>query len=97
VQFGMINFAVILVVGLFLCRELGVFKGENVPDFLVSQKDLYFHFPSLAPPPDPNAPPSPKSEPVDPPAASLGSDDEPPESAYVFDETLDRVQDDNED
>lgn len=47
-KFGLVNLAVILFMGLVLCRQLGVFKGENIPDFLVTRDELWKQFPSLA-------------------------------------------------
>ena len=40
-RFGMINLAAILSVGLVLCWQFGMFKGENIPDFLVNKNEIW--------------------------------------------------------
>jgi len=49
-NFGLINAAVILIIGLVACNQMGLFMGENIPDFVISQKDLFRHFPALGSP-----------------------------------------------
>jgi hypothetical protein len=40
-KFGLINLAGCSVVGLIICMYLGLFKGENIPDFLANKEELY--------------------------------------------------------
>jgi hypothetical protein len=47
-KFGILNLLVLVACGLLLCREMGVFKGENIPDFLASREELWNQYPSLA-------------------------------------------------
>lgn len=49
-QFGLINLSLLILAGLLLCRHLGVFQGENIPDFVISQRELHHHFPALSSP-----------------------------------------------
>jgi len=42
-------------VGAIACVKLGLFDGENVPDFIAKRDDLQYYFKSLAAPePPPN-------------------------------------------
>jgi len=56
-QFGLINFLILLVIGIVVCWQLGVFEGENVPSFVAKQQDLASLFGgrllSAPPPPEP--------------------------------------------
>lgn len=55
-QFGWINVMLIFGVGAIACVKLGLFDGENVPDFIAKRDDLQYYFKSLAAPePPPNA------------------------------------------
>jgi len=49
-RLGLINFAVIGIIGVVLCNWLGLFMPEMLPDFVVSQVELWKEYPSLAPP-----------------------------------------------
>lgn len=51
-DFGWVNLLVIFLLGVGACYYMGVFSGENIPDFVVSQRELYSRYPSLAPPDD---------------------------------------------
>ncbi len=39
-QFGIVNLVVILVLGLCLCFHFGMFKGENIPEFLAKKVEV---------------------------------------------------------
>lgn len=47
---GLLNVCVIGVIGMFLCNWIGLFSPEMLPDFVVSQVELWKEYPSLAPP-----------------------------------------------
>ncbi len=49
-RLGVLNIAFLVCVALGICVYMGVFKPENVPDFVVSTNELISMFPSLAPP-----------------------------------------------
>jgi len=49
-NFGLINMLVIAIIAIVCCNHLGLFMGENIPDFVVSQNELWRRFPGLAPP-----------------------------------------------
>ena len=56
-QFGWINIMIIFGIGAIVCVKLGLFDGDNVPDFVAKRDDLEYYFKSLAapePPPDAN-------------------------------------------
>jgi len=54
-QFGWINIMLIFGIGAIACVKLGLFDGENVPDFVAKRDDLEYYFKSLAAPEMPNA------------------------------------------
>jgi hypothetical protein len=37
---GVVNVVVLFVIGSWICFQLGVFKGENIPDFLATQQEM---------------------------------------------------------
>lgn len=39
-KFGLLNLIAILSLGFFLCLVLGIFNGENIPDFLVNKNEM---------------------------------------------------------
>merc|ERR1719198_1733955 len=49
-QFGFINIVLIFGIGAIFCFKLGLFEGDNVPDFVAKRDDLEYYFKSLAPP-----------------------------------------------
>lgn len=49
-NFGLINVAGIVILGIVLCNYTGMFMPDNIPDFVVNKDDLFAQFPSLAPP-----------------------------------------------
>jgi hypothetical protein len=49
-QFGWINVVLIFGLGAIVCVKMGLFDGENVPDFVAKRDDLEYYFKSLAPP-----------------------------------------------
>jgi len=49
-QFGWINVMLIFGLGAIACVKMGLFDGENVPDFVAKRDDLEYYFKSLAPP-----------------------------------------------
>jgi len=49
-QFGWINVMLIFGLGAIACIKMGLFDGENVPDFVAKRDDLEYYFKSLAPP-----------------------------------------------
>jgi len=53
-QFGWINIMLIFGVGALTCIKMGLFDGDNVPDFVAKRDDLEYYFKSLAPPEVPN-------------------------------------------
>jgi len=53
-QFGWINIMLIFGIGAIVCVKLGLFDGENVPDFVAKRDDLEYYFKSLAAPEMPN-------------------------------------------
>jgi len=53
-QFGWINVLLIFGVGAICCIKMGLFDGDNVPDFVAKRDDLEYYFKSLAPPPEEN-------------------------------------------
>jgi hypothetical protein len=54
-QFGWINVALIFGIGALCCIKMGLFDGENVPDFVAKRDDLQYYFKGLAAPePPPN-------------------------------------------
>jgi len=65
-QFGYLNAAAFIIVGVMVSNWFGLFMPENVPEFILSPNELYSMFPSLAPPTaDLNAN-TPEPEPVAP-------------------------------
>ena len=50
-QFGWINVMLIFGVGAICCIKMGLFDGDNVPDFVAKRDDLEYYFKSLAAPP----------------------------------------------
>lgn len=48
-NFGLINLAVIFIVGIFICNTFGLFMPENIPEFITSKEELFASFPSLVP------------------------------------------------
>ena len=53
-QFGWINVLLIFGLGAIICVKLGLFDGDNVPDFVAKRDDLEYYFKSLAAPEVPN-------------------------------------------
>ena len=49
-QFGWINVALIFGLGALACIKMGLFDGDNVPDFIAKRDDLEYYFKSLAAP-----------------------------------------------
>ena len=49
-QFGWINVILIFGLGAIVCVKLGLFDGDNVPDFVAKRDDLEYYFKSLAAP-----------------------------------------------
>ena len=49
-QFGWLNVVIIFGVGAICCIKLGLFDGENVPDFVAKRDDLEYYFKGLAAP-----------------------------------------------
>jgi len=49
-QFGWINVMLIFGLGAIVCVKLGLFDGDNVPDFVAKRDDLEYYFKSLAAP-----------------------------------------------
>ena len=47
-QFGWINVVLIFGVGALCCIKMGLFDGDNVPDFVAKRDDLEYYFPRLA-------------------------------------------------
>lgn len=47
---SLINISVIAICGMIICNYFGLFMPDNIPDFVVSQVELWKEFPSLAPP-----------------------------------------------
>lgn len=61
-NFGLLNLCLIFIIGLVSTHYMGLFVADNIPDFVVSKKELFETYPSLAPPDynasaDINAPP----------------------------------------
>lgn len=54
-QFGLINIMVIFGVGGLWCLNMGLFDGDNVPDFVAKRDDLQYYFKALSAPEVPNA------------------------------------------
>jgi len=52
-QFGWINVMLIFGLGAIFCVKLGLFDGDNVPDFVAKRDDLEYYFKSLAAPEPP--------------------------------------------
>jgi len=52
-QFGWINVMLIFGFGAIVCVKLGLFDGDNVPDFVAKRDDLEYYFKSLAAPEPP--------------------------------------------
>ena len=52
-QFGWINVLLIFGIGAIFCVKLGLFEGDNVPDFVAKRDDLQYYFKSLAAPEEP--------------------------------------------
>jgi len=78
-QFGWINVMIIFGVGALCCIKMGLFDGDNVPDFVAKRDDLEYYFKSLAPPPeelqtDENGKPKKKKKEEDPFAAPKEED-----------------------
>merc|ERR1719440_375582 len=53
-QFGWINVVLIFGFGAIVCVKMGLFDGDNVPDFVAKRDDLEYYFKSLAAPEMPN-------------------------------------------
>lgn len=53
-QFGWINVMLIFGLGAIVCVKMGLFDGDNVPDFVAKRDDLEYYFQSLAAPEMPN-------------------------------------------
>ena len=53
-QFGWINVVLIFGLGAIVCIKMGLFDGDNVPDFVAKRDDLEYYFKSLAAPEMPN-------------------------------------------
>lgn len=53
-QFGWINAMLIFGVGAIICVKLGLFDGDNVPEFIAKRNDLEYYFKSLAAPEPPS-------------------------------------------
>jgi len=53
-QFGWINVVLIFGFGGIVCIKMGLFDGDNVPDFIAKRDDLEYYFKSLAAPEMPN-------------------------------------------
>jgi len=53
-KFGWINIMLIFGIGALVCVKLGLFDGDNVPDFVAKRDDLEYYFKSLAAPEMPN-------------------------------------------
>lgn len=53
-QFGFINILLIFGIGAIACVKMGLFDGDNVPDFVAKRDDLQYYFKSLAAPEMPN-------------------------------------------
>jgi len=68
-QFGWINVILIFGVGAIACVKLGLFDGDNVPDFVAKRDDLQYYFKSLAAPEPPNVTESGDGEPTRDPFA----------------------------
>ena len=49
-QFGWINVMLIFGLGAIACVKMGLFDGDNVPDFVAKRDDLEYYFKSLAAP-----------------------------------------------
>ena len=49
-QFGWINVVLIFGLGALACIKMGLFDGDNVPDFIAKRDDLEYYFKSLAAP-----------------------------------------------
>ena len=49
-QFGWINIVLIFGIGAIFCIKLGLFDGDNVPDFVAKRDDLQYYFKTLAAP-----------------------------------------------
>jgi len=49
-QFGWINVVLIFGLGAIVCVKMGLFDGDNVPDFVAKRDDLEYYFKSLAAP-----------------------------------------------
>jgi len=98
---GLINISVIFILGIVLCNYFGLFMPDNIPDFVVSQVELWKEFPSLAPP-DFDAEVHAAEEaakakhPADVSLEDLlkEEDDGDMEGEYIPDPILDRVDDD---
>ncbi len=63
-QFGYLNAAVFIIVGIAVSNWFGFFMPENVPEFILSPGELYDLFPSLAPPTAENNANTPAPEPT---------------------------------
>ena len=53
-HFGWINVVLIFGLGAIVCIKMGLFDGDNVPDFVAKRDDLEYYFKSLAAPEMPN-------------------------------------------
>jgi hypothetical protein len=93
-SFGVINALVILVAGLYLCHCVGLFDPTNVPDFLVTQKELFASFPSLQPPGW--VPPDDGIKSDEPVKTGIDAFDEVNERAGIYDPSLDEVGEEEE-
>lgn len=49
-KMGLINVSVIFIIGIVACNYMGLFMPDMLPDFVVSQVELWKEYPSLAPP-----------------------------------------------
>ena len=49
-QFGWFNVVLIFGIGAIVCIKMGLFDGDNVPDFVAKRDDLQYYFKTLAAP-----------------------------------------------
>ena len=49
-HFGWVNIVIIFGIGAIACIKMGLFDGDNVPDFVAKRDDLEYYFKSLAAP-----------------------------------------------
>eukprot|EP00808_Paulinella_micropora_P022852 g58024.t1 len=46
-KFGLINFILLCIVGLFACQQFGLMSAEMIPEMFVSQEEIWNTYPSL--------------------------------------------------